>query len=877
MNDSRATTTYLKDYQPPAYTVKQVNLTFKLFEDYTEVHSHLEMMRNPQASEDSLQLHGEELELLALKIDGQVVAENGYEQEAESLTIARVPEHFVLECLTRIKPQENKRLEGLYKSSSMFCTQCEAEGFRRITYYLDRPDVMSVFETRIEADKKGYPVLLSNGNQIEAGELEDGRHYVVWQDPFPKPSYLFALVAGDLHCQHDTFIRQSGKPVALQIFVEHKNADKCDYALDCLKRSMKWDEETYGREYDLDIFMIVAVDDFNMGAMENKGLNIFNSSCVLANAKTTTDAAYLRIEAIVAHEYFHNWSGNRVTCRDWFQLSLKEGFTVYRDAQFSADMNSAGVKRIDDVNLLRTAQFAEDAGPMSHPIRPDSYMEISNFYTLTVYEKGAEVVGMLRTLLGADTFRAASDLYFDRHDGQAVTTEEFVAAMADTSGRDLGQFQRWYDQGGTPEVTVTDHYDASNQRYTLNFEQTCPDTPGQTHKLPFHIPIALGLLDSKGADMPLPQAEGQSTWVFEMRAQSEQVSFENITERPTPSLLRGFSAPIKLQYDYSEEMLLFLMSHDSDSFNRWEAGQKLALGVLQELVRCHQNRQSMTLPQNFIEAYRRIVCDTSLDKAMVCKLMMLPTASYLIEVASEADVDAIHTAREFARCTLATELREELKQRYRDNGMTLGLDYSAMSQRGLRNASLALLSANADAEFENLAQQQFQQAENMTDAMAALSALVNSASESVAKEALDSFYQRWQQDDQVIEQWFSVQASSSHYSDLARIKSLMAHPAFELSNPNKVRSVVGAYCNQNFVNFHDVSGDSYQFLADQVIALDDLNPQIASRLLAPLTRWQKFSVTRQSLMLSQLKRIAAKAKLSKDVREVVEKSLPMTA
>ena len=890
MSDIHAKTTYLKDYTAPAYTIASVRLTFKLYEDGAEVSSRMEMARNPDSSDQNLRLDGEDLELRSLKIDGLELDQASYQVDSESLIIDTVPEKFILECTTWIKPQDNKRLEGLYKSASMFCTQCEAEGFRRITYYLDRPDVMSVFETRIEADKSRYPVLLSNGNEVDSGGLDEGRHYVSWQDPFPKPCYLFALVAGDLHCQKDTFVRQSGRPVALKIFVDHKNSDKCDYALDSLKRSMKWDEETYGREYDLDIFMIVAVDDFNMGAMENKGLNIFNSSCVLAKAETTTDAAYLRVEAIVAHEYFHNWSGNRVTCRDWFQLSLKEGFTVYRDSQFSADMNSAGVKRIDDVNLLRTAQFAEDAGPMSHPIRPASYMEISNFYTLTVYEKGAEVVGMLRTLLGPEKFREGSDLYFDRHDGQAVTTEDFVAAMTDISGKDLGQFKRWYDQGGTPDVYISDAYDAASQRYTLIFEQSCPATPGQKDKAPFHIPIALGLLDSAGNDLSLPQAEGRNTWVFELTKQREQVVFENVAAKPVPSLLRGFSAPVKLHYAYAEDDLLFLMSHDSDSFNRWNAGQSLALNVLQGLIAAWQAKQPMTLSPKLIEAYRGILNDTQLDKAMVCKLMMLPTESYLIEVSQEADVDAIHAAREFVRSELATALREELTCLYLSNNgdsndtndhasatSGMDLDYASMSRRALKNSALSLLSASADTAFEQLAHAQLSNATNMTDGMAALSAIVNTGNQVKSDQALSMFHQKWKGDAQVMEQWFAVQSASALYAKLPIIKILMSHVDFDISNPNKVRSVVGVFCNQNFVNFHDLSGDGYRFLADQVITLDDMNPQIASRLLTPLTRWRKYNAVRQALMVEQLKRVHSKTKLSKDVREVVEKSLPVNS
>jgi len=877
MRESSANIVYLKDYQRPDFLIDQVFLTVRLFEEGAEVLSRLSIRRQDDSEATQLRLDGEDLELRALSLDGVELNPARYQIDETGMTIDAVPETFELECTTWIKPQDNKRLEGLYKSSSMFCTQCEAEGFRRITYYLDRPDVLSVFTTRVEADKARYPLLLSNGNPVESGTLNSGRHFVTWEDPFPKPCYLFALVAGDLHCHQDRFVTQSGRDVDLRIYVEHKNSDKCDFALDCLKRSMRWDEEVYGREYDLDIFMIVAVDDFNMGAMENKGLNIFNSSCVLAKPETTTDAAYQRIEGIVAHEYFHNWSGNRVTCRDWFQLSLKEGFTVFRDTEFSSDMHSREVKRIEDVNFLRSAQFAEDAGPMSHPVRPASYMEISNFYTLTVYEKGAEIVRMLHTLLGAEVFRAGSDLYFERHDGRAVTTDDFVAAMEAVSGRDLTQFKRWYDQSGTPEIRVSEDYDAKAETYTLIFEQSCPPTPGQSKKQPFHIPLRLGLLDESGQDLPLSPAGGATDWVFELKEERETVRFENIAAKPVPSLLRGFSAPVKLIYDYSESDLRFLMSHDTDGFNRWDAGQNLALCVLDKLVADIQAGVDLSVSDAFVDAFRAVLDDASLDKATACKLLLLPAESYLIERAEEADVEAIHQAREFVRETLAHSLRAPLMRVYRDNHCAENLDPlgdEAMSRRALKNAVLTLLSADADADFIALARAQFEQADNMTDSISALVALVNSGVDTEADAAVQSFYERWREDAQVMEQWFSVQASSPVYTDLERIRHLMSVPEFSLTNPNKVRSVIGAYCAQNHLRFHDRSGSGYAFLADHIIELDDMNPQIASRLLTPLTRWRKFDSGRQEMILAQLKRIHGKGKLSRDVREVVEKSLP---
>ena len=880
----QANTIYLKDYLEPAYDIESLDLTFELYENGALVRARQVINRRSGGKSEDLFLNGEDLELKSISLDGRLLTEEEYHLNDAGLLLSGLPEQCLIECETWIKPQENKRLEGLYKSSTMFCTQCEAEGFRRITFYLDRPDVLTVFTTRVEADKSLYPNLLSNGNPVDSGDLDEGRHFVTWHDPFPKPCYLFALVAGDLYCHEDAFVTVSGRTVDLRIFVDHKNSDKCDYALDCLKRSMKWDEEVYGREYDLDIFMIVAVDDFNMGAMENKGLNIFNSSCVLAKPEATTDSGYQRIEAIVAHEYFHNWSGNRVTCRDWFQLSLKEGFTVFRDSAFSADMNSSVVKRIEDVNLLRTAQFAEDAGPMSHPVRPASYMEISNFYTLTVYEKGAEVVRMLHTLLGPEQFRVGSDLYFERHDGCAVTTEDFVDAMEAVSGRDLGQFKLWYDQGGTPELEVRSHYDAQSKRYTLTFEQSCPATPGQDVKAPFLIPIKLALLDKQGVELPLAAAGGGGEYIFELIESLESLVFENVDSEPVPSLLRGFSAPVKLKYAYSDEQLLFLMKHDSDGFNRWEAGQTLSVRMLQSLIELYQKGQSLEVPLSYIDAYRSILSDDSLDKAMVCKMLMLPAESYLLQLSVVADVKATHEARKFVRRQMADHLGEELRAVYErtiDNSDVLDLSYAAMSQRALKNAVLSLLIAGlpsgSDGELSasvlELAQGQFSSAYNMTDSYAALSALVNSGNAEVAEESLACFHQKWRGDAQVVELWFSVQAASSEFMDLDRLRLLMASPDFDIANPNKVRSVVGAYCNQNLVRYHDDSGTGYKFLADIIIELDDMNPQIASRLMTPLTRWKQFDETRQSMMCEQLNRIHSKANLSKDVREIVEKSL----
>lgn len=875
---------HLKDYKAPEYLIDETHLTFELFEDHTLVHAQLIMRRNPVhgGGLPALVLDGQQLELVRAALDDEPLQAGDYQIDAGSLTVQPRAAQFTLDTTVKIHPETNTALEGLYKSGKMFCTQCEAEGFRKITYYLDRPDVMSIFTTTVIAEQHRYPVLLSNGNPVGSGPAEDGRHWATWEDPFMKPAYLFALVAGDLWCVEDTFTRQSGRDVTLRIYVEPENIDKCDHAMVSLKKSMRWDEEVYGREYDLDIFMIVAVNDFNMGAMENKGLNIFNSSCVLARAETATDAAHQRVEAVVAHEYFHNWSGNRVTCRDWFQLSLKEGFTVFRDAEFSADMNSRTVKRIEDVAYLRTHQFAEDAGPMAHPVRPDSFIEISNFYTLTVYEKGSEVVRMVRTLLGAEGFRQGSDLYFERHDGQAVTTDDFIKAMEDANGVDLTQFKRWYSQAGTPRLEVSDAYDEAARTYSLTFRQSCPPTPDKAEKLPFVIPVELGLLDAQGNDLPL-QLAGESSAVGSTRVlsvtEAEQTFvFQGIEARPLPSLLRGFSAPVKLSFPYDRDQLMFLMQHDSDGFNRWEAGQQLAVQVLQELIGQHQLGQALQLDPRLLKALDTVLGDTSLDAAMVAEMLSLPGEGYLTEISQVADVDAIHAAREFARRQIAEHLFEPLWTRYQANrAVSRNTAYVASAEhfarRSLQNIALSYLMLSAKPQVLEATLEQFEQCDNMTERLTALAVLVNSPFEAERAKALESFAEHFKDNPLVMDQWFSVQAASTLPDGLARVKALMQHPAFTLKNPNKVRAVVGAFAGQNLVNFHAVDGSGYRFLADLVIELNALNPQIASRQLAPLTRWRKYDAARQALMKGELERILAAGELSSDVYEVVSKSL----
>ena len=884
MRTEQSKTIYLKDYQVPDYLIDETHLTFELFEDHSLVHAQLLMRRNPEAGGGlpKLVLDGQQLELLHLKLDDRELGEDDYTLTDSHLTLQPTQERFVVDSSVRIHPESNTALEGLYKSGTMFCTQCEAEGFRKITFYLDRPDVMSTFTTTVSAEQHAYPVLLSNGNPIASGSEEGGRHWATWEDPFKKPAYLFALVAGDLWCVEDSFTTMSSREVALRIYVEPENIDKVQHAMDSLKRSMKWDEEVYGREYDLDIFMIVAVNDFNMGAMENKGLNIFNSSCVLAKAETATDAAHQRVEAVVAHEYFHNWSGNRVTCRDWFQLSLKEGFTVFRDSEFSADTHSRTVKRIEDVAYLRTHQFAEDAGPMAHPVRPDAYMEISNFYTLTIYEKGSEVLRMIHTLLGPELFRKGSDLYFERHDGQAVTCDDFVKAMEDASGIDLTQFKRWYTQAGTPRLEVSEAYDEAAQTYSLTFRQSCPATPGQSEKLPFVIPVALGLLDAQGFELPL-RLQGESATqctsrVLSVTEAEQTFTFEGVAEKPLPSLLRGFSAPVKLHFPYSRDQLMFLMQHDSDGFNRWEAGQQLSVQVLQELIGQHQRGEALVLDQRLVAALRTLLEDESLDQAMVAEMLSLPGEAYLTEISEVADVEAIHTAREFARKALADALFAPLWARYQANReVSKATPYVAeaahFARRSLQNIALSYLMLSEKPEVLAACVDQFDNADNMTERLAALAVLVNSPFQEEQGKALAMFADFFKDNPLVMDQWFSVQAGCPLPGGLERVHALMQHEAFTLKNPNKVRALIGAFANQNLINFHRADGAGYRFLADQVITLNALNPQIASRLLAPLTRWRKYGSARQALMKAELERILASGELSSDVYEVVSKSL----
>ena len=877
MKDAAPQTIYLKDYQVAVFLIDKTNLVFDLGDDQTSVVAELSVLRNLDSQDQSkhLVLDGSPgLDLQWVKINGQQLDSTGYLRESDSLTIFDVPDTCVITTEVIIKPQLNTTMMGLYRSRTMYCTQCEAEGFRDITYYLDRPDVMSEFTTKVIANREQYPVLLSNGNPIERGAMDEDRHFVTWHDPFKKPAYLFALVAGTLSSVQDTFKTCSGREVQLEIFVEEKDLDKCDHAMLSLKNSMRWDEEVYGREYDLDIFMIVAVDDFNMGAMENKGLNIFNTSAVLVNPKTSTDAAFQRVEGIVAHEYFHNWSGNRVTCRDWFQLSLKEGFTVFRDSQFSSDMNSTTVKRIEDVAYLRTHQFAEDGGPMAHSVQPESYMEINNFYTLTVYEKGSEVVRMYHSLLGPETFRKGSDLYFDRHDGQAVTVEDFVVAMEDASGRDLSQFRLWYRQSGTPLLEVQSFFDEKAHTYTLSFKQSCPDTPGQKNKKPFVLPVKLGLVGADGNDLVL-NSEGDTEIVLELTEAEDSVIIPNVSSEPVPSLLRGLSAPVKLEYPYTVDELAHLMANDSDGFNRWDACQALSLGVLKQLADDSLKNKELSLDGHLIDAFRRLLEDGSLDPAMVALMLQLPPEALLYELAEVINPEPIHDARNFVRTALAGALESQLLSVYETHNTCPDYAPNAdqIGHRSLKNAALGYLMLVGTSGIE-LAWEQFQQADNMTDKSVALAALVNCpAASDYASQALREFEKEYRDEPLVMNLWLQIQSANSQQGGLGRVEVLMEHSAFTMSNPNKVRSLIGGFCAANLINFHSKNGSGYRFLSDQILTLNQANPQVAARLVTPLTRWKKFDAPQRELMREQLQRIADEPNLVKDIYEIASKSL----
>ena len=871
----------LADYRPPAFLIDTVDLVFDLNGSNARVKSRLGMRRNPAAFDPTapLQLDGEDLTLLSLALDGQPLGDNRYQLPAGGgLILTDVPDAFTLDVETRIAPEDNTQLSGLYMSGGNFCTQCEPEGFRRITYFIDRPDVMARYTTTIVADKSRFPVLLSNGNPVEHGESGNGRHWEKWVDPHPKPSYLFALVAGDLIPVRDCFTTRSGKAVALAIWVRRGDEDKCAHAMASLKKAMRWEEEVFGLEYDLDVFNIVAVSDFNMGAMENKGLNIFNTRYVLAKPETATDTDYQNIEAVIAHEYFHNWTGNRVTCRDWFQLSLKEGLTVFRDQEFSADQGSRVVRRIAEVRTLRAIQFPEDDGPLAHPVRPDSYLRIDNFYTPTVYNKGAELVRMIHTLIGKGGFRRGMDLYIQRHDNDAVTIEDFVAAMQDASGVDLSQFKRWYEQAGTPEITIGDRWDAATGSYEMTVEQKVPPTPGQAGKLPMLIPLAMGLIGPDGEEWPTRLAsETRSrvgTRVIALAEPRQRFQFVDVPVQPVPSLLRNFSAPVKLK-GVPLDRLKFLAVHDTEPFARWEAGQQVATTVLLDRIAAYQRGDAPApLDPDNVAAMRRTLADADRDLAFAAEALNLPSESFLADQLAIVDVDAIHAAREAARAALSEVLGGEFETAYRqyaDPG-PYRTDATSIGRRALRNACLAYLAAADPGKGAALAAVQFEAGRNMTDVLAALTVLAD-LDRPEREAALARFYEIWSHDDLVIDKWFALQTRSSLPQTPERVRALTRHPAFDRKNPNRVRALVGTFAQSNQLRFHDAGGAGYALLADEVITVDPLNPTTAARLIQPLGSWRRHDPARQALMRRELERVLAAPGLSKNTYEMVSKSL----
>ncbi|HHK8229338.1 TPA: aminopeptidase N [Serratia marcescens] len=862
---------YRHDYRAPDYTTTDIDLDFSLDAETTRVTAVSKIKRQGTAGAP-LVLDGEDLTLVSIQVDGQPWS--AYRQQDNQLIIDELPAQFTLTIVNDIHPAKNTALEGLYLSGDALCTQCEAEGFHHITYYQDRPDVLARFTTRIVADKARYPFLLSNGNRIGQGELADGRHWVQWQDPFPKPCYLFALVAGDFDVLRDSFTTRSGRKVALELFVDRGNLDRADWAMTSLKNSMKWDETRFGLEYDLDIYMIVAVDFFNMGAMENKGLNIFNSKYVLAKAETATDKDYLNIEAVIGHEYFHNWTGNRVTCRDWFQLSLKEGLTVFRDQEFSSDLGSRSVNRIDNVRVMRGAQFAEDASPMAHAIRPDKVIEMNNFYTLTVYEKGSEVIRMMHTLLGEANFQKGMQLYFERHDGSAATCDDFVQAMEDASNVDLSRFRRWYSQSGTPLLTVRDEYDAETQQYRLHVSQKTAPTAEQPEKLPLHIPLDIELYDSEGNVIALQKGGLPVNNVLNVTEAEQTFVFDGVAHKPVPSLLREFTAPVKLDYPYSDQQLTFLMQHARNEFARWDAAQSLLATYIKLNVARHQQKQPLSLPLHVADAFRAVLLDEKLDPALAAQILTLPSENEIAELFATIDPEAIAAVHEaIVRC-LARELADEWLAVYHAN-KTDGyrVEHGEIAKRALRNVCLGYLAFGEDVVLaDQLVSEQYRQADNMTDSLAALSAAV--AAQLPCRDALlAAFDERWHQDGLVMDKWFVLQGSSPSADVLSKVRALLQHRSFSLSNPNRTRSLIGGFASGNPAAFHAADGSGYQFLAEILSDLNQRNPQIAARLIEPLIRLKRYDAGRQALMRKALEQLKGLENLSGDLYEKISKAL----
>jgi aminopeptidase N len=869
----------LRDYRPTDYIVEALHLHFDLQPEKTVVKSIIDLAANPEVSDfkPAVVFDGEELDLISVAIDGKVLDDSAYSTTSEHLIIENTPQQFRLEIEVAINPAANKALSGLYVSGGNFCTQCEAQGFRRITYFYDRPDVMTKFTTCISADRDLYPNLLSNGNLIDKKDLDDNRHWVKWEDPSLKSCYLFALVAGDFDLLEDSFKTLSGRDVALHLYLEKGFVDQGAYALEALKRSMRWDEETFGREYDLDLFMIVAVSDFNMGAMENKGLNVFNTKYILAKPETATDQDYTAIESVIGHEYFHNWSGNRVTCRDWFQITLKEGLTIYRDQNFTADMTSPGVTRINNVNVLRNVQFPQDAGPMAHPIRPEEYIEVNNFYTVTVYNKGSEVIRMLESFLGWETFRAGMDLYFSRYDGKAVTTEDFVAAMSEVSGRDFTQFLNWYRQAGTPELTVSTEFDAQHAVYNLHVKQHCQDTVGQCEKLPFELPLAVGFLDAAGNELEL-EYDGVSspTHVLTISNPEHVFSFKNCNAEPVPSLLRNFSAPVKLHYNYSQNQLRTLLLNDTDAFCRWEAGQRYYTEILLKLINDVQSGRELECPQDICDLFAALLASHEPDAQLLALLLILPSESTLNQRLQVVDPGAVYAARKFLHSALAEKLYSSWLQLYNDNYKQVDYKYEAheIGRRALQNIALAYLCASSNADAYALASAQYKGANNMTDTMGALQALNNTNSAERA-ECLAAFYNCWQDQPLVVDKWLMLEASTKNPGTLERVQDLLDHPAFSIDNPNKVRSLIGAFA-ANSIYFHAQDGSGYEFLADQLSVIDEINPQLSARLAEPFTRLKRYDTDRQERQKMQIHKLLA-GTISNDLYEIIQRTLDHVA
>jgi aminopeptidase N len=875
MTSKQSQKIYLRNYTRPDFEVKQLQLHFDLHEDFCRVVATSKMVAKKVGA--PLVLDGVELELVSIAVNGEKISPAQYQVTEECLTIPRIPENFELKIETKLYPQKNTSLEGLYKSGDIFCTQCEAQGFRKITYFLDRPDVMTKYSVTLEADKKKYPVLLSNGDRVKMNDLGNGRHEAHWNDPHKKPCYLFALVAGDLGVIRDQFTTKSGHKVNLEVYAAHGKQERCWHAMESLKKSMKWDEDTFGLEYDLHDYMIVAIDDFNAGAMENKGLNIFNSRLVLADSHSATDPDFHAIESVVAHEYFHNWTGNRVTLCNWFQLSLKEGLTVFRDQEFSADMGSRSVQRIIDVDSLKERQFPEDAGPNSHPVRPESCMSVDNFFTATIYEKGSEVIRMMQSIVGRKGFRKGMDEYFRRHDGQAVTTDDFVSAIFEPNNVDYTQFKLWYSQAGTPQVIVSESYDPHAREYHLTLAQSCPPTSGQGEKKPFHIPVMIGLLDSRGKELELHcdrltrNTDGKA--LLELRKDVETFVFKLIPEKPVLSILREFSAPVSLQWDQSFDEMYFLMEKDTDEFNRREAAQKISLRLFAGLIEKYKKKETLKVDERYVQAIGRILNDPHITPSFKAQMLQLPSDIVLAQQQDQLDATAFFEARKALRHAVAIAHKQKFLELYNEfhDVEPLSRDPRVFGHRHLKNTALSFLQEIEDASLAEIVVQQYQTAKNMTDQLVALELLV-SGQHHYRTDALDDFYLKWSDDSVVLNKWFSTQALSSRRDTFETVKKLADHPKFNITNPNNVYSLLRSF-TQNYARFHDEHENTYAFLADMILKIDEKNPQVAARLCAAFNFVKKFPPTLKERALKEIRRVVAHEKLSKNSRELLQSAL----